>query len=376
MKTKEACEYTFVNYPEQRTREDYVNAIRKIVELHKGMEEVIALYRFGSISALGISDIDYFIVTKGEDMNFRYKCPHDKFSEKEKYLFQHYPSAIVPQKLLPQLHLLAPFFEIECIYQREGYALDLPNIKISKEEAEMFIADIIFMAYPRIFICAVEKRTIDVRAALTIIYALKYPILLFKIMGVKQRNWEQYKKRVENLRKDWFKNKKQENELIALLKEAISIAMDMIEAYKQYCHKKSVGGNKQKMWKSRTISACFEEEYDKENALCKMRLSYAKDKAFTSILPEAINAHLEQYAGQNNLFGTYVNKYVGLKQRQNTCSEGIKRRTEAMSVLLNYTTKIKYRRGAFSPFNVGYLDHVGFPNKVRDVLWCLKLRTK
>src|SRR3990167_866526 len=103
METKEAREYKFVNYPEQRTRQDYAAALKKIVDLHKDMEEVIALYRFGSIGALGISDIDFFIVVKKDVKNFKYKFNVDKLSENEKYILTHYPGAIISEEILPSI---------------------------------------------------------------------------------------------------------------------------------------------------------------------------------------------------------------------------------------------------------------------------------
>ncbi len=368
METKEAHEYTFVNYPEQRTREDYADAIKKIVDLHRDMKEVIALYRFGSISAPGISDIDYFIVTKGEDFSFRYKCPHDKLTKKEKYLFQHYPSAIVPQRLLSQLHFLAPFFEIECIYQREGYSLDVPDIEISKEEARMFLADVIFVAYPGVFVCMVENKTMDIHAALTILYAIRYPIALLRKIGVKKKEWVEFIQEVEMLRKEWFNEQQREEQIIHLLNKAVAIAMDIIVSYDKLSeNKRKNEGNKQ--WKSRTISVRFEEKYDAKNALNEMKSGYARNKKFISILPQSINTHLQKYAEIDNSFGKYVRKYLGGDYtKNNDSSELEEKRAQAMGALLDYAMSIDYRRGAFTPFNLGYLDHVGYINRIRD-LW-------
>ncbi len=374
METKKQDEYIFVNYPEQRTREDYADAMKKIVELHKGMKEVIALFRFGSISAPGISDIDYFIVTKEEDLNFRYKCPHDKLTEREKYLFQHYPSAILPQSLLPKLHLLAPFFEIECIYQREGYNLDTPSIEITKEEALIFLADVIFMAYPKIVVCLREKKSIDIRQALTVLYALRYPIALLKRIGMRKKIWEEFIKEGELLRKDWFRQHQREQQIVYLLEKAVHIVMDIIVTFDTFCENKKMNKeNKNVMWKSRTVSVRFEEKYDRMRALNEIESSYAKKKTVVSILPQSIASHLQEYGTQENSFGKYVRRHLvgSQKVQTNNCSLVRKERAEAMSALLEYTTRIKYRRGAFTPFNLGYLDHVGYFNQIRELFWLI-----
>src|SRR3989338_7788760 len=136
MEVKEAHEYTFVNYPEQRTREDYADAMKKIVDLHKGMEEVIALYRFGSIGALGISDIDFFIVVKKDAKYFKYKFNVDKLSENEKYILTHYPGAVLSEEILPFIQYIAPLLELECFYEKqESNHVKKKIRKISKEEA-------------------------------------------------------------------------------------------------------------------------------------------------------------------------------------------------------------------------------------------------
>lgn len=385
METKKVDKYTFVNYPEQRTREDYDNAIKKIVDLHKGMEEVIALFRFGSISALGISDIDYFIVTKGEDMSFRYKCPHNKLTEKEKYLFQHYPSAIVPQRLLPQLHLLAPFFEIECIYQREGYSLDVPNnINLSKEEAEIFLADVIFMAYPRVFIEVINNPKLDVQKALKIIHSLGYLIHLSYILNIKKRSWQKYVNKGKALRSQWFKEKKRKNqEIISLLNEGLIINREIIYFLDQHFKKSGKSMRKDIKEKhpsfiTRNFGVIFQEDCNKENQKKELILKFGKENIFISILPPTIAEHLREYTLTNTLFGDYVKEKLFYHQTETvTHYDPVKKeRCVAMSELLKYTIAINYKQGAFTPFNLNFLSNHGLFRVIYNKIWYLLYTSK
>lgn len=390
MEKKEVHEYTFVNYPELRTREDYENAIIRIVDLHKDMQEVIALYRFGSISAPGISDIDYFIVTKGEDMNFRYKCPHDKLTKREKYLFQHYPSAVVPQKLLPQLHLLAPFFEIECIYQRDGYNLGVPSIKISKEEAQMFLADVIFMAYPKVFAEFINSSEIDVQKALKIIHSLAYLIYLSRILNIRKKRWEKYVVDGSALRKQWFQEKGKEvreRKILSLLNEGLSINLEIIGCIDQVFKKrnqlqqqKSYENKRRPSFMTRNLGVIFKERYNSRDEQEQMILTSFGKKMFISVLPITIAEHLKGYAITDTLLGYYVRKNLKYLIEENISLDAVKEeRCLAVSKLLAYSLGIKYRQGAFTPFNLGYLNHQGIPNMIRDKIWvafCMKIVKK
>lgn len=372
--------YTFYNYPRKCTREDYVYAINRIVDLHKDMKEIVGLYRFGSISAHGISDIDYFIVTE-EDTNFRYKCPHNKLSEKEKYLFQHYPCAVMPKSLLPKLHLLAPIFELECVYNR-GIMEGTLHIKISKEEAEMFLLDSIIMVYPRVLIEVLKNKKMDVRNALKVLYSLTHTLHLCEIIGITEKRWHQYAHSVELLRTGWFEEGKEEQnlkEVAALLDEALFILFQVVgELNLYYKQRKTISKTENNANTSyfirRNHCVIFKENYKSKDALKQMQEFYKEKNMFVSILPATFAENLKEYSLTNTSFGNYINKYYSFIQNDKE-KESItrlkKERCITLSALLEYSLKINYRHGAFTPFNLGYLDHQGITNKLRDTMWGL-----
>src|SRR3989338_537523 len=318
MKTKKDSEYTFVNYPEPRTREDYANAMKKIIDIHKSMKEVIALYRFGSIGALGISDIDFFIVVNRDTKNFKYKFNVDRLSENEKYILTHYPGAILSEEILPTIQYIAPLLELECFYERQERNHVKQKIrKISKEEACIFLSDVLFMQYPGVFVKILEAKQVNVRHALTMLYSLRYSIDMFGLIGVQKNAWSDHIVSVNQLRDKWFiKEKKQNQEmLISLLNNAILICMDLINEFDQY-YKKTyclilTRKNEEKgYFVARNKLVLFRQEYNKENAYRKMQAFYKKNNIFLSILPMSIAEQLKVYSLSKTTFGFYIDAHL------------------------------------------------------------------
>ncbi len=285
MNEKKVENYTFANYPEQRTRKDYAAAIKKIVELHKGMQEVIALYRFGSIGALGISDIDFFVVIKKDAKNFRYKFSVDKLSENERYILTHFPGAILSEEILPFVQYIAPFFELECFYEKHAHSHTKNKIRqISKEEACVFLSDVLFMQYPGVFIKIVEGREVNVRYALTMLYSLRYSIDMFALIGVQKKEWSDYIVQVNKLRDNWFVKDSMYNEaaLISMLHNATSVSLDIISEFDKYYKKtyKSVLNENKKetvCFVARNKLVLFRKEYNKEDVYREMHAFYKKN---------------------------------------------------------------------------------------------------
>lgn len=374
-------EYTFYNYPKQYTLQDYRDAIKKIVELHKHIEEITALYRFGTISALGISDIDFFVVTKNNLKDFKYKFPTKKLNSKESYIIMHSAGAVLSEQILPQLQYLTPLFELECIYIKdENNHLKQKIRKITKEEASMFLSDVLFMQYPYVFIKILSVNKINVRDALNSLFSLRYSIDLFGILNIKKTKWSQYVKQITTLRKEWFNIKKEEGEkhLLLLLNVAVSISMEIIEEFDRYYRKKyssfiSKNIKKNIHFITRNHLVLFKDIYDKDGALKEMFSFYNQNKLFLSILPLSIAEQLIEYSSSKTSWGDYIAVHLDKKtvkmQTHNYLSEAKMNRCIAMSQLLEYSLKVRYRTGAFTPFNLGYLNYVPFINKIRERLW-------
>ncbi len=374
--------YTFTNYPIQCTKADYENAMNKIIELHKNNEEVTALYRFGTMSAVGISDIDFFIVTKGEDKHFRYRFPIEKLNEKEKYIMMHRPGAILSENILPNIQYIAPLFELECFYTKEGSNHSKNKRQaISKEEACIFLSDVLFMLYPKVFIITLAKKEIDIRHALTILYSLRYSIDLFGICGIKKQTWSKYIKDLTKLRREWFNTEKKarEDKLILLLNIAVSTCMDLLKEFDIYYRKKynlftTVNRKERLSFMAINHLVLFKEDYNTDDAQKEMFSFYEKNKLFLSILPISIAEQLKEYSLTKTIWGDYISAHLSWNEcgkipENKILNEIRMKRCSAMSELLQYSVRVRYRFGAFTPFNLGYLNYVPFYNQVREGLW-------
>ncbi len=374
-------EYTFFNYPKQYTLQDYQDAIKKIVELHKYTEEITSLYRFGSISALGISDIDFFVVTKNNLNNFKYRFPVEKLNSKENYILMHSAGAVLSEDILPKIQHITPLFELECLYSKDGSNNEKQKIRrITQEEASMFLSDVLFMLYPHVFIKILTESKINVRNALNSLFSLRYSIDLFGILNIKKQKWSKYIEQITILRKDWFniEAKEREKTLLLRLNQAISISMEIIEEFDTYRKKKyppitSEDINKPTYFIARNQVVLFKDKYNKDNALKEMFSFYKKNKLFLTILPMSIAEQLIEYSFSKTAWGDYIAMHMNKKaikmQTNNYLSEAKMNRCVAMSQLLEYSLKVGYRNGAFTPFNLGYLNYVPFINQIREELW-------
>lgn len=372
LKKPSVGEYTLRDIPLKLRCEDYDAAIKKIGELHKDIPQIHAIYRFGSMKDIGISDIDYFIVTNETKMGFRYTFPYYKLNQKERYILMHYPSAILPWGLYPKIKLLTPIFEKECIY---GKGLDNGETIIDKDTAMVFLSDILFMMYPKVFIELLLNKNLNVRSTLITTYALRYPIELFKKCGVYKKSWERYVQMIKRLRSSWFDETSKEctkyEELISLVYEGVFITLEMIETYdilyKQvYDHVSRT--NNHVAFVSRTKIVHFMSTFNKEQALELTITSFKKNSIERALLPLTIAQQLADYASTETLLGRYIAQFLqGMHTTTtNPLSRVRKQRCIAMSELLTYSLDVGYRRGAFSPFNLGYLNNVGVINKIKN----------
>ncbi len=153
-----------------------------------------------------------------------------------------------------------------------------------------------------------------------------------------------------------------EQELVILLQEMPSIIYEIIEGYAQF-YKKVCAPTRDILFKSRTCAILFKREYSSQNITKK-----------EIILPASIGHQFQEYAESNTPFGEYIQQYLDYypSSEHSKLFELRKQRCEALSMLLQHTHTIKYRAGAFYPFDLRYMDHEGFPNKIRDIFWNIK----
>lgn len=375
MKPPQPSKFIFEKYPEQRTFEDYATTIKKLISIHAQMSEIHSIYRFGSIAAPGISDIDYFIVTKGKN-SFNYIYPGKLFTPREQYLFLHLPSAILPQRLFKSVPLLTPIFEKECIYGAD-LSRKYPQEPYTRDEAAVLLSDALFMHYPGAFLKKLWGKIIDVRGALAVAHGLKYPVLLFKQIGIIRNDWQQFLQDVERVREVWFDfyKKEQQRKVLALLYKGLYVSMDMIREYHQWhCdYVSKPQANEKGLYISRTHAVKFTASYNWEKALAEIEHWRLARKSYLAVLPISIAHQLKTYAGTGTLLGNHIraglhNNLTATKHNPELISVRIKR-CEAESGFLEYTRAIGYRSGAFTPFHLDYLPRQGIVNYLRDISW-------
>ncbi len=101
--------------------EFYEKCIHKIQKLFSNIDEIIAIYRFGSIKAPGNSDIDLIFVVKNNIQVYDkiVYCLKTRFTSNEKFIvFQHKPF-VITEDIAKNLNYILPCEEITKIYGKD-----------------------------------------------------------------------------------------------------------------------------------------------------------------------------------------------------------------------------------------------------------------
>jgi len=203
----------YSNRPKQYTKKDYENSLKEISTTIFNKVENLDIIQQGDISVPGISDIDLILVlnnsSKSDGVDSLLKS-WNELSEQTKYLCYHQPFMIHEE----HLKLLTDLWPISnCKNIRTGE--DIPELNVSSKHHLFALMEImIFTDFMEDMFEPLLKKTIDVRNVLVRLYSLTHSITKLEELDVKNDEWRDFRKKVENTRMNWFSNSTEEQNRI------------------------------------------------------------------------------------------------------------------------------------------------------------------
>ena len=219
--------YKYINKPIPLELTEYQKALEAFLYRFSKYHNVKSIYRFGFISSLGISDLDFIIVLNDPLKKPRECLSYRGFTEEQKYIYNNTPPIYLSEKLFQKFTYVLPFKGIELLHGKS-----IKQVEPEKEDTlNLLIAiEICTLFYPRVFLDLLFASRFDIRRALCLLNALQYPIKLINTHIPLNGRWEDFCSDVEVLRKSWFQTDKgRYKRLVRLVIEAIYISMDLIE---------------------------------------------------------------------------------------------------------------------------------------------------
>ena len=128
----------------------YETCLDKLVEKFSNISGILAIYQFGSINAIGNSDIDLiFVIEPDKNVSSKiFQTFEDKFSSKEKYvLYQHTP-LIIGKEIIENINYVRKCKNVRLLYG-ENYTFN--NVDDVLVLLYMLI-DLLVEYYPFIFL--------------------------------------------------------------------------------------------------------------------------------------------------------------------------------------------------------------------------------
>jgi hypothetical protein len=218
--------WRFSDLPEPVGLDLYRRAREEFCEYFARVEGVHAIYRYGSVTYPGLSDLDFMVVLN-DDYQHRpgVEYSNPRFSTEAKYAV-HHQQFFISRHLFPTHNLLIPIFEIEHVW---GAPCGEP---VTGEEelhlASLFLAcEDVVTVFPEFLLSCLTSRQVRAR------YGQAQLKLITKISGLAETllNRElpgaaEFAGHVTELREHWFSRSAEEN--CQMLRRGIEEATDFI----------------------------------------------------------------------------------------------------------------------------------------------------
>ena len=228
--------YRFLQLPRPLARAAYERARAEFVAAYDKVQGVHAIYRIGSVSYPGLSDLD-FIVVLDDDYRPAPGVTYTilAFREETRYALYH-PQIFLPRRLFPCLSLLVPIFELEHVAGQE-----CPPPTSDAEELRQarlfFLCESFITDFAWSLTGFLGERRINLRMAQAKLnLVVKNIALLEDLTGVGWSGGAGFAASVQELRSSWFSRPQEQvcRQTIELLVEAQRIVAALMHAFDQY----------------------------------------------------------------------------------------------------------------------------------------------
>lgn len=330
-------EFDFVDFPRRKIIADYERVLLTYLNKIRN-DDVLAVYRIGSIANPGISDLDVIVIVKDSLQRERVDLYSiEELSEDERYIFMH-NAYILPKSIAHSINAVFNVENINLIYGADILKDSVYKYDVRYEYAAKVACIVDFsMDILKALALSVVGRKIYVRSLLCLLLSLRHTIILCNsILSERISGGDEYIEKILNIRNNAFDLdiailKKEIVKLIVAafdllddIFDKINILFDSLEVlavntvdriratgvlvydYKFYCvftEKYSKGGLLRNI-----INNSFDS--DSMNGLSLKSRCYAILNRIVVILPPNLYYHYYTYAQKKGLIGYTVKKRI------------------------------------------------------------------
>ena len=290
-------------FPASLSQEEYEKVRTYLLNILGQYQDVVALYEFGNVKNLGISDLDFAIVYKDEptDRRIGEKIGQIKFSHTAEKIFCGSTLMVFPERTFSSImmwddlrltHRFGTTFEFTTFPPEVDKLLNICRILDWLPERIMSL------------IRALQQDTIVVNHILGLLYSLRYT--LYKVQDLKIYGREkiaQFDEAITELREGWFTlyEEQQRDKLAQAVQQAISLACACTVRSTQWLEKEGYYRYDEDAIKSGTkfsFSSKYGYTFEKNALQLNWHALLNKDRALGVWLPvPALWAfHLREYA--------------------------------------------------------------------------------
>ncbi len=357
-------DYRFYNLPRKHDLDDYKSAINKIIKKYSNTDGLVSIYNWGDPSTPGISDIDIVFVLGNKARPLQLSKRSFYFLNAEtRYLVRH-PFVFINEDDFKKIRYVYPEASLNLLHGK-----DIEIEKLSAEDSRnskiSLLNDIIIRHYPRDFISQLVEKSINARDTLLRLNSLKYSIRALKdITNENNREWGSKLKLVKGLREGWFADN-DFNLLVSMNKDAIGIAMGIIEKFRNFLLKEKLVGIRSGdkiAYKGIKNNSLFLKGWNKNAALLEMHKAARNMKKYYSILPIELSAQLFEYSRYDGLISSHIKKFLdGSLSYDFKNKKAVEKRICILNKQAELALKLKHSDFA-AFFDFGYRNNSGINN--------------
>ena len=302
---------TFRSYPAAGfTRHDYDSTVESVAANFIEKPGVLAVYQYGSVSAPGISDIDFVVVLDPAATIGISQFRIAQFGGIGRYLTKH------PALVMSREH--AKRFQCWDIYKPELLAgddcisLEFPNVLQQSLYLELAL-DRTFQIYPRHLLRLFLQPKPDARDILTSLYSLRYVVELLERALIPLEGQKEVLDAVVTLRNEWFRLPRviQDSQLDHLLRRGICVGFGLIASIcGVLCREQRSECRQLGEFLDFDCLSVFEEPWDPLRSLKSTMDRYSTTAALVMHFPGLYLSRLAEYASNRGASSDYFQRQL------------------------------------------------------------------
>jgi hypothetical protein len=365
--------YTFINEPIHLKENDYEDALNAFVEKFSAYPNVISLYKFGSISSVGISDLDFVAVLKEEPLIQSGKdLAYHGFSQKEIYIYNHTPPMYMTEGIFRDFKMIFPLGGLQLIY---GKDIEQNNTLNDDAYSMLTLIELLSKFYPKVFLESLYADNFNIRRELMLLHALTFPInLAGKFIKIDSK-WLQYKSKIAGLREKWYMMGNERcSLLVSLTCEAVHVSLELIYKVSEFLQQNSLavsseGSNSEVVGNLQNGRVLFISNFSTKRALEIIIERYklkSWPKRFNLVMPDMFVLPMTIYREMEGTLSCHLRKNLKITktfQGNLAYQTEAKKRMTVLNSLINFIEKYKvYPNGVHIYY--GYWPRVGLKNRI------------